>query len=336
MKHYDTAPVYKQILAHKQQGFEDEGFGRFSSSSVDTYASTHASVEDLPSLSLDNFPRERHQCFEPDAVPTTPADFAELFPSSRRIMIQHDDSTSDGNMNLRVDTDITTNSGRRRKMTLFHLRMHDLVERKFSLRRYWRNSGREVANSKRKYVAPLPAGFQPTKPGFRRSSTAPGFLRPNPRRQDSGYESDDDEDDFMEKLRQFHIVNDIKATIPTDSIRLEFSNYAQVLLEPVCHGERKQYNFEYWGEHYTWRKRPLRDGSEIITSYELVNLNTQQKVSSIVPDALSPEETEFEAKQGAWVPACSMRLLQKDISDDLGDVIVTTGLVAVTDDCIPR
>lgn len=333
-KHCDSEPIYKQIQQQKQQAFLDEGYGRSSTSSVDTYASTEASEEDLSSLSLDNFPRERYQCFDPDAIPSTPADFAELFPSTRRIMIQHDDSTADGNMNLRVDTDVTTRSGRRRKMTLFHLRMQDLVERKFSVRRYWRNSGREVANSKRKYTVPLPVGF---KPKMRRSSTAPEFQRPEPRRQDSGYESDEeDDDDFLEKLRAFTIQNDIKATIPTDSIRLEFSNYAQVAMDPVYHGERKQYDFEYWGEQYTWRKRLLRDGSEIITSYELVNLKTQQKVASIVPDALSVEEIEFEKAQGAWVPASSMRILQKDISDDLGDVIVTTGLIALTDDCIPH
>lgn len=251
-------------------------------------------------------------------------------------MIQHDDTTSDGNMNLRIDTDVTTKNGRRRKMTLFHLRMQDLKEKKFSLRRYWRNSGREVANCKRKYVHPLPAGFQPTKPGMRRSSTAPEFRRPEPRRQDSGYESDEEEEDFLEKLRAFTIANDIKATIPTDSIRIEFSNYAQVVMEPVSRGDRKQYDFEYWGEHYTWKKRPLRDGAEIINSFEMINLRTQQKVASIVPDALSAEETQFEKAQGAWIPASSMRLLQKDVSDDLGDVIVTTGLIALTDDCIPQ
>lgn len=336
LKHYDPASLYKQILAQKQDKFSDEGFGRSSSSSVDTYASTDAGEEEIPALSLDKFPRERQLCFEPDTLPTTPADFAELFPSSRRIMIQHDDSTSDGNMNLRIDTDVTTRSGRRRKMTLFHLRMHDLAERKFSLRRYWRNSGREVANSKRRYVTPLPAGFAPPRPGMRRYSTAPELERTPPRHRDSGYESNEEEDDFLEKLRNFNIANDIKATIPTDSIRLEFSNYAQVILEPVYHKERKQYDFEYWGEQYTWRKRALRDGDEIVNSFELINLKSQQKVSSIVPDALSPEESAFEASQGAWIPACSMRLLQKDISDDLGDVIMTTGLVALTDDCIPR
>lgn len=250
-------------------------------------------------------------------------------------MIQHDDSTPDGNMNLRIDTDVVTKSGRRRKMTLFHMRMHDLAEKKFSIRRYWRNSGREVASCKRKYDYPQ---LQAVKPGIRRSSTAPELGRPEPRRQDSGYESDDDEeeDDYMEKLRAFTLANNIKATVPTDNLQLEFSNYAQVVIEPTGRHDRKQYTFEYWGEHYSWKKRSLRDGDEIINSFELVNQKTQQKVASIVPDALSAEETRFEQSQGAWIPACSMRLLVKDISDDLGDVVVTTGLIALTDDHIPH
>ena len=328
MKHYDTAPVYQQILQQKQDFF-DEGIARSSCSSINTYASTEASEEE-PASSLEDFPSERQQCFEPDTIPSTPSDFAELYPSLRRLMIQHDDSTMDGNMTLRVDTDVITRSGRKRKMTLFYLRMTDISERKFSLRRYWRNSGREVANSKRKYVAPISTGH---KPNMKRSSTAPE-LRPTPQRQDSGYESDDD--DLLEQIKQFNIANDIKATIPTNDIRLEFSNYAQVNIEPVYLKERKQYNFEYWGDNYAWRRRALADGDEIINSYELINLKTRQKISSIVPDALSPEESSFEAAQGAWIPASSMRLLVEGISDDLADVIMATGLIALTDDSIPR
>ncbi|KAJ9656318.1 hypothetical protein H2198_005001 [Neophaeococcomyces mojaviensis] len=329
IKKNGSATSYKQTSLQKADSFYDEGLGRSSTSSIATYASTQASEEDLPSLSLNNFPQERQQCFDPDAIPTTPADFAELFPTTRRILIQHDDSTTDGNMNLRVDTDVTTKSGRRRKMTLFHLKMKDLAERQFSLRRYWRNSGREVASSKRQYVKPLPLSVA-------RSPKAPAFKRPVPQRQDSGYHSEDDDDELEESLQAFTFANGIKATIPTNSVRLEFSNYAQVIVEPHVNGEKKQYDFEYWGEYYSWRKRAVRDGKEIINSYELINLQTLKKVASIVPDALSPEEVDFEAAQGAWIPASSMRLLQKDISDDLGDVIVATGLIALTDDCIPR
>jgi hypothetical protein len=37
----------------------------------------------------------------------TPSDFSELFPSHRRLIVRHDDSTLDGNMNLRIDTEVT-------------------------------------------------------------------------------------------------------------------------------------------------------------------------------------------------------------------------------------
>lgn len=336
IKRHSSRISHKQTQAQKADSFQDEGLGRSSASSVNTYASTEASDEDISSTTRCSFPKERRKCFDPDAIPSTPADFAELFPTARRIMIQHDDSTPDGNMNLRVDTDVITTSGRRRKMTLFHLKMKDLQERQFSLRRYCRSSGREVASCKRQYVKPLPSGVKSTKSGFSQSPTASASKRPIPERQDSGYHSEDEDDEFMESLQALSFAQGLKATIPTDSIRLEFSNYAQVVVEPRISGHKKQYDFEYWGEYYTWRKRSLRDGDEHIKSYELVNLKNSKNVASIVPDALSPEEIKFETSQGAWIPASSMRILQKDISDDLGDVIIATGLIALTDDCIPR
>lgn len=92
-----------------------------------------------------------------------PDSFARLFPSMDRLHIHHDDRTPDGNMNLRIDTIAAyspappskTSSNHRRQhhprpvtVQLFHLRMHDLARREFSLRRYSRDSGREVCNSK--------------------------------------------------------------------------------------------------------------------------------------------------------------------------------------------
>ncbi len=89
-----------------------------------------------------------------EAMASTPRNFATYFPSADRVTICHDDSTLDGNMNLRLDTTIHTQSGERRQLTLFHLRMRDLKTRDFSLRRYCRDSGREVCHSKRR-VQPL-------------------------------------------------------------------------------------------------------------------------------------------------------------------------------------
>jgi hypothetical protein len=64
--------------------------------SVETYASTEPSdVEDEDELAFElmDFPQDEYRS---DAIPATPRDFAELFPSARRLSISHDDSTLDG------------------------------------------------------------------------------------------------------------------------------------------------------------------------------------------------------------------------------------------------
>lgn len=338
-KRCDTAPFSKQQSAQAPNNRQEQDSRRLSTSSVDTYASTDESEDEEEYSGSKQSPKLRNHCFVPDAIPSTPPDFAQLFPSTRRLLIQHDDSTPDGNMNVRVDTEVITTSGKRRKMTLFHLRMKNLAERQFSLRRYARDSGREIVTSKRKYVKPLPAEFQCGKPCFQRSHTDPvnNLSRKSSREQDSGYETDDEDDDELEKsLRAFTLQSGIKATIPTNSIHLEFSNYAQVIVEPRRGSQGKEYGFEYWGEVYTWKRRLVRDEGEIIQTYDLVNANTGKKVAAMMPDALSRKETDFEASQGGWIPASSMRITQNGVTDDLGDVIVATGLISLTDDCIQR
>ncbi|OBT90361.1 hypothetical protein VE02_00697 [Pseudogymnoascus sp. 03VT05] len=78
-------------------------------------------------------------------LPTTPHDFASYFPSYRRLTIAHDSSAPDLAMNLIIST--TPSSELKTAMQLFHLRMHDIPTRAFSLRRYCRDSGREVCHS---------------------------------------------------------------------------------------------------------------------------------------------------------------------------------------------
>lgn len=74
-------------------------------SSVGTYAST---VEDDDAAGLPEYEvPEYTQPYAPTAVAATPSDFSELFPSHRRLTVRHDDSTIDGNMNLRIDTEVT-------------------------------------------------------------------------------------------------------------------------------------------------------------------------------------------------------------------------------------
>ncbi|EXJ92825.1 hypothetical protein A1O3_01379 [Capronia epimyces CBS 606.96] len=302
--------------------------------SSETYASTIASQEassKAPSLC----PLARQICYEPDAVGTTPAEFAQLFPSTRRLLIQHDDTTPDGNLNLRVDTEMLLSQGRKLKLTLFHLRMYDLDERQFSLRRYHRQSGREVCSSRRKYLKPIAKPSRPVKKlggALNIVSLKTLAVKRKPTKSPHEQEDDDSDDD----LGLFTAQADVKATIPTDAIRIEFSNYAQVELQRSGRGEGSSYDFEYWGERYTWRRNVFQDGSESVFSFELVNLTTGTCLAHLTPDRLSPKQCKRETAQGSWVPPCSMRITEKKVSSDLGDVIVATGLIALSDDCIRR
>ena len=277
--------------------------------------------------------------YDSEAKPTSPPDFGKLFPTTDRILIQHDDSTSDGNMNLRLDVDALSASGQKLKATLFHLRMKNLHERQFSLRRYCRDSGREVCNSKRKYAKPLPKPQPQKKPSLQRSLTSYISRKtPGTRRSwDSGYESDEAEDrELEEELRNFTLSSEVKATIPTNIIRLEYSNYAQVEIHKRRQGTTKSYEFEYWGEPYAWQREQQVDDGEIVYFYELINLRTDECMAYIMPDKLDAVQSRLEETQGGWVPPCSMRLTNQLVSNDLGDVIVATGLLALTDDYIKR
>jgi len=215
--------------------------------SIETYAST--SEEDLDEE--DDFPeyevpQYNHEVFPIDAIPTTPRDFADLFPTSKRISIRHDDATIDGNMNLRVDTQLEGHRGKKQSYTLFHLRMHDLRTRDFSLRRYCRESGREVCHSIRKYQKP-PAEKRPV---FARASSALATLRNKSetrpstaaglKRSDSGYESMAGFDDDSRPKSASHVNG--RALLPTNTIKLEFSNYAHIEVKRRGAKSNKRYN----------------------------------------------------------------------------------------------
>lgn len=163
------------------------GTSLYPRASIDTYASSTASERDLNAAVTDTsinhednnipvLPMYTHDVIEPNARPSSPQEFARLFPSLNRLSIRHDEYTSDGNMNLRIDAVIT---GRRRTaIQLFHLRMYDLAKREFSLRRYCRDSGREICNSKRLYPQ-LPASKLSKKEKHEKAAKREGTGRPS-------------------------------------------------------------------------------------------------------------------------------------------------------------
>ncbi|TVY25465.1 hypothetical protein LHYA1_G005736 [Lachnellula hyalina] len=324
-------------------------------SSTETYASTIASQEEISEEPDTYDPEyevpEYREVVETNLNPTNPSNFADYFPSAKRLYVRHDDTAYDGNMNLRVDTEAL---GREKgNVQLFHLRMHDLKKREFSLRRYERSSGREVCHSSRKYTKSAadqrPAftrsmsnafanirrpDFKHTKSGL---STHGTKSRNDVKRQDSGYVSNEEEDeDEVEEFIAEQKSNGLP--IPTNTTKLEFSNYSQVLVKR--RGKKsssKRYEFEYWGHTYTWKRVVEKDGAGKAVSYHLFKGESTHAVAHIVPEMRSLSQIRAEDAAGGWVPPCSMWISDHSVLEaltDVAEVVVATGLIALVDDCI--
>jgi len=303
--------------------------------SVETYASTIDSADDLED-DAPPFDAQSYQGYEPcgsDAIPSTPRDFAELFPSTTRLSICHDDATTDGNLNLRVDNQVELRGEIKLPMTLFHLRMNDLKARQFSLRRYCRESGREVCHSDRKYQKPA----QEKRPTLQKSlSSALYNIRHKARsptssqlgalkRSDSGYASmhnhEYDCDDDDDGSHATPTPSSRRASLlPTNTIKLEFSNYAHVDVKRRGTGSHKRYDFEYWGVDYAWKRFIQRDGDFEEVSYHLYRSDSENSLAHIVPVPLTRAQAEEENAKGGWVAPCSLWLTDESVISGLSDI----------------
>ncbi|KAL8812584.1 MAG: hypothetical protein Q9223_002724 [Gallowayella weberi] len=332
---------------YAKRGWDQDSYDVYEDprSSAETYASTVPSVTDLDDeLPPFEVPESLDEPLASTAEPSTPHEFAEYFPSGRKLLIRHDDSTLDGNMNLRVDTEIRDAGTPRLDLTLFHLRMHDLKNREFSLRRYCRDSGREVCHSSRKYTKPAAI----SRPGLQRSmgsalssfrsKTEPkNATKTSLKRHDSGYDSMLDEDMSLEAEKQNPKSRSLP--LPTNTTQLEFSNYAHLDVKRRGAKTSKRYEFEYWGTSYCWKRVAVKVGQFQEVSYHLINTGTAATVAHIVPATMTPAELQEEEDKGGWVPPCLMWISDQGILSgltDVADVIVATGLIALVDDSIKR
>ncbi|EEY22148.1 conserved hypothetical protein [Verticillium alfalfae VaMs.102] len=327
--------------------------------SVDTFDSSLASendccreidlesYDDNESLPLPVY-HQRH-LVDSGIPPSNAQDFAKLFPSMERLSIRHDDSTPDGNLNLRVDTVVP---GRRRlAIQLFHLRMHDLARRDFSLRRYCRDSGREICSCKRQYDLPSHEerhGMQHSMTnalkalgGHRTLSHASagiassaGNVRPQ-----SGTMSHDESPVLHPSNHSLSFQHQPQnEPVPTNTMKLEFSNYARVNISRRGHSGSKRYEFEWWGHSYQWRR--VLDRNLGVVSFHLIQDGVSNRpVAHIVPETRSPNQVESDERAGDWVPPCHMWISDQSIIDaatNVADVVVATGLIALVDDCIKQ
>ncbi|KAJ5895386.1 hypothetical protein N7495_007077 [Penicillium taxi] len=326
-----TAISDRTIITAKYQnwnGFEEETEKDESESesesgprdSVSTYASTTHSTTDAEEPLYEV--GDRQEIFPTDALSSTPTSFASLFPSSRRLLIRHDDATLDGNMNLRVDTSVPCRGGYQQEVILFHLRMYDLFSRKFSLRRYCRDSGREVCHTARKAASTS----QDKRPILRRSwSSVLASLRPGPhshshnhahgdslKRQSSNWEGG--------HCREHGNATDIKSPVLEDTILMEFANYAHVELRRRGPWNAKRYEYEYWSTKYQWRREFRKEGDLREVSYHLVDTRTSKTIAHMVPWILAPLEVIEEESKGGWVPPCSLWISDPLVYERMSDI----------------
>jgi hypothetical protein len=337
--------------------------GSASSSSVNTYDSAYSedkSSESHHDSDNDQKDAEEDSSASPGIPPSTlppynempvpeisvrssdPETFARLFPSMDRLSIRHDDRTADGNMNLRVDAIVPDLSSRRRRavaIQLFHLRMQDLAKREFSLRRYCRDSGREVCNSKganprnerttssssSSLSRSVTSALRSVKTSFRRSSGASAekaaalSTTPDPRRPSFGsntswgcagsiYDEAANSDSDEPKLPSAR-------PIPLNTLKLEFSNYARV---DIVRRQGKQYDFQWWGHTYAWRR--VMDKALGKAAFHLIRDKEIEPVAIIVPEGRSPNQVEADQAAGNWIPPCYMWICDKSVIEALTDV----------------
>lgn len=158
----------------------------------------------------------------------------------------------------------------------------------------------------------------------------------SPKRQDSGYasNSEDEEDDEVDS---FMSSSKASLPIPTNTTKLEFSNYALVDVKRRGAKSHKRYEFEYWGSTYTWKRVSTKDGTGKSISFHLIKDDNGPAIAHIVPELRSRSQIRAEEEAGGWVPPCSMWISDERVMSaltDVADVIVATGLIALVDDCI--
>lgn len=308
--------------------------------------------------SIPPLPMYTRDVVEPNVRPSSPSEFAKLFPSLNRLSIRHDEYTPDGNMNLRIDTVVT---GRRRTaIQLFHLRMYDLAKREFSLRRYCRDSGREVCNSKRQYIesaAPKPSKKEDSaRPTLQRSmSTAfktlgGGNSKPAIRRTNSGgsffsskstsssksskwqpssnsSSSCEGESEYFVDSTSSESLNSSRSSTkgklqrkePSNTIKLEFSNYARVDVHRRGSSKNKRYEFEWWGHRYTWKRSIDKQLGSV--SFHLIRDGiSEAPVAHIVPETRAPSQVLADESAAGWVPPCFMWIADESVLDAMTDV----------------
>ncbi|PWW71572.1 hypothetical protein C7212DRAFT_234091 [Tuber magnatum] len=276
--------------------------------SVNTYCSTVASFEDLvdedyPYYEPHPYGHHHKAPPPPQAMPSTPSEFGELFPSTRCLSIRHDDSTLDGNMNLRVA----------------HIKRKTI--KPTPQRPKLQHSVSKALHS------------------FRGKTEAEPVVKLN--RQDSGYSSSGfDEEVEEEELKS---PSEATQNTNICTLEFSNYAHVDLTRRGGKGSKKYDFEYwgkSYSWKRVVKQVGPHAGAEEI--SYQLANNSTGNVVAHIMPDALSPTEARAEEAKGGLVPPCSFWLRDSSQDPivsclaDVADVIMATGLTALVDDCIKR
>jgi hypothetical protein len=105
-----------------------------------------------------------------------------------------------------------------------------------------------------------------------------------------------------------------------NTVKLEFSNYAQVAVTRTGGRGLKRYEFEYWGVQYAWKRVVRTDNSTRSVSFHLTKNGSDSVLAYIIPSPLTPAQAEEESIKGGWIPSCSMWLADESVVRGQKDV----------------
>lgn len=258
---------------------------------------------------IDNANEVVVQYDEPEVAAATPQEFGDLFPSSRKISIRHDDTTFDGNFNLTLETSVSLRDGTSLVLTMFHLKMQDLERRMMSFRRYSRYSGREVCNTtcapRKAQITKRPTlkkSFSSALANLKLSMPSKMSVPATPANDEFSEAGDDEDGDEEENESDEEETIEEEAERPDSSeISLDFSNYAHLKLSKRHKKKRPLYEFKYWGTRYTWTVNESVSGSNHGRTYQLLKADSTNVLANIVPQPQTAREAHLEDIKGGWV-----------------------------------
>jgi hypothetical protein len=112
-----------------------------------------------------------------------------------------------------------------------------------------------------------------------------------------------------------------RALLPTNTIKLEFSNYAHIDVKRRGAKSTKRYSFEHWGYGYSWKRVVTKERDQESVSYYLIRAdNEKEPLAHICPVKLTYDQAEEETARGGWVPPCYMRMTDDSILNANTDI----------------